>query len=53
MMNFSRCGFSCLIYKQSGYRQSTKGFTHNDIFRSWFNIFLCGGEVAEDIREHL
>ncbi|GHT19985.1 hypothetical protein FACS189429_8050 [Bacteroidia bacterium] len=50
---FSRCGFSPLIDNQSGYRQSTKGYRHSDIFRSWFNIFFCGGEVAEDIQEHL
>ncbi|GHU63122.1 hypothetical protein FACS1894123_05280 [Bacteroidia bacterium] len=48
-----RCGFSSLIDSKLGYRQSTKGFTHSDIVRAWFNIFLCGGEVAEDIQEHL
>jgi hypothetical protein len=50
---FSRCGLSKLIDNQLGYRQSTKGFKHSDIIRSWFNIFFCGGEVAEDIQEHL
>jgi hypothetical protein len=35
------------------YRQSTKGFKHSDIVRTWFNIFFCGGDVAEDIQEHL
>jgi hypothetical protein len=50
---FSRCGLSQLIDNQLGYRQSTKGFKHSDIIRSWFDIFFCGGDVAEDIQEHL
>jgi hypothetical protein len=50
---FSRCGLSQLIDNQLGYRQSTKGYQHSDIVRSWFNIFFCGGDVAEDIQEHL
>jgi hypothetical protein len=37
-----RCGLSKVIDKQLDYHQSTKGFTHSDIIRSWFNIFLCG-----------
>jgi hypothetical protein len=50
---FSRCGLSQIIDNQLGYRQSTKGFKHSDIVRAWFNIFFCGGDVAEDIQEHL
>jgi hypothetical protein len=50
---FTRCGLAQLIDNKLGYRQSTKGFKHSDIIRSWFNIFLCGGAVAEDIQEHL
>jgi hypothetical protein len=50
---FSRCGLSKLVDNRLGYRQSTKGFKHSDIIRSWFNIFFCGGEVAEDMQEHL
>jgi hypothetical protein len=36
-----------------GYRQSTKAFKHSDIVSAWFNIFSCGGDVAEDIQELL
>jgi len=50
---FSRCGLSQLIDNELGYRQSTRNYKYSDNFLSWFDIFLCGGEVAEDIQEHL
>jgi hypothetical protein len=50
---FTRCGLSQIIDTKLGYRQSTKGFKHSDIVRAWFNIFICGGDVAENIQEHL
>ena len=50
---FFRCGLAKMIDSELGYRQSTKGFKHSDIIRSWFEIFFCGGDVAEDIQEHL
>jgi hypothetical protein len=50
---FSHCGLAQLIDKESGYRQSTKGFKYSDIVCSWYSLFFCGGEVAEDIQEHL
>jgi hypothetical protein len=50
---FFRCGLSKLIDNQLGYRQSTKGYTYSDIMLAWLDIFFCGGDVAEDIQEHL
>jgi hypothetical protein len=45
---FGRSGLAQLIDNHLGYRQSTKGYKHSDIVRTWFNIFFCGGYVAED-----
>lgn len=50
---FNRSGLSSLIDKQLGTRCATAGYQHSDLFRSWFEIFFCGGEVAEDIQTHL
>ena len=41
-----------LIDQQLGKRNSW-GYGHGGLFRTWFEIFFCGGEVAEDVREHL
>lgn len=49
---FSRCGLSELIDHELGKRNSTN-YQYSDIFRTWFDIFFCGGEVAEDIHQHL
>lgn len=49
---FSRCGLSKLIDIELGKRSSI-GYQYSEIFNSWFDIFFCGGEVAEDIQEHL
>ena len=49
---FNRCGLSQLIDKELGVRTSA-GYRYSDIFRSWFDIFFCGGDVAEDIAQHL
>lgn len=49
---FNRCGLSALIDNHLGIR-SIYGYQYSEIFRTWFDIFLCGGEVAEDVQEHL
>jgi hypothetical protein len=49
---FNRCGLSQLIDKELGLRTLT-GYRYSDIFRSWFDIFFCGGDVAEDTEQHL
>lgn len=49
---FSRCGLSNLIDNHLGIR-TMQGYQHSELFRTWFDIFFCGGEVAEDIQEHL
>jgi len=50
---FSRCGLSKLVDNELGVRGQGGGYSYSDIFRTWFNIFFCGGECAEDIQVHL
>ncbi|GHU74514.1 hypothetical protein FACS189413_19290 [Bacteroidia bacterium] len=50
---FNRSGLGKLIDNQLGMRVSTIGYQYSDIFCSWFNVFLCGGDCAEDIAQHL
>jgi hypothetical protein len=49
---FDRSGLGKLIDKQLGKRNSTKGYSYGNLFRNFFNLFLCGGECAEDIQQH-
>ncbi|MDR2809592.1 MAG: hypothetical protein LBB84_03420, partial [Tannerellaceae bacterium] len=49
---FTRSGFSALIDKELG-RRSNSGYQYSDIFHTWFSIFFCGGDVAEDVQRHL
>lgn len=49
---FTRCGLSNLIDHELGQRTLT-GYQYSDIFRIWFSIFFCGGDVAEDVADHL
>jgi hypothetical protein len=50
---FNNCGLSQLIDTELGTRGVKAEYSYSDIFRSWFNLFLCGGECAEDIQVHL
>jgi hypothetical protein len=50
---FNNSGMSQLIDNELGVRSSTVGYSYSDIFRNWTNLFLCGGECAEDIQIHL
>jgi len=49
---FNKCGLLQLIDEQLGKRNAW-GYGHGELFRTWFEIFFCGGEVAEDVQEHL
>jgi hypothetical protein len=50
---FKRSGLRKLIDKQLGIRTSTKGYSYGNLIGNFFNLFLCGGECAEDIQHHL
>ena len=50
---FNKIGLTQLIDNELGIRGNGLGYSHGDIFRTWFNIFLCGGDCAEDIQLHL
>jgi len=41
-----------LIDSQLGIRFSTKGYSYSNLCRNFFNLFLSGGECAEDIQRH-
>ena len=42
-----------MIDSELGVRSSTRGYSYGNLFKNRFDIFLCGGECAEDIHEHL
>ena len=48
----NRTGLSKLIDSHLGRRASIKGYTYSNLFRNFFNLFLSGGECAEDIQQH-
>ena len=50
---FNRCGLGQLIDIELGNRCQKAGYSYSDIFRTWFNLFFCGGDCAEDIQVHL
>ena len=50
---FNRVGLSKLIDNQLGMRVSSFGYSYSEIFGSWFNLFFCGGDCAEDIQVHV
>jgi hypothetical protein len=50
---FNRSGLRKLIDRQLGIRVSTKSYTYGNLIGNFFNLFLCGGECAEDIQYHL
>ena len=50
---FKRSGLRKLIDNELGYRASTCGYTYGNLIGNWFNLFLCGGDCAEDIETHL
>ena len=50
---FQRSGLRKLIEKELGTRVSTCGYTYGTLFGNWFDVFMCGGDCAEDVEEHL
>ena len=50
---FFRSGLAQLIDTELGSRSKEAKYAYSDIFRTWFNLFLCGGECAEDVQVHL
>jgi hypothetical protein len=50
---FEASGLRKLIDKELGIRVSTCGYTYGILFGNRFDLFLCGGDCAEDIEEHL
>ena len=51
--SFNETGISQLIDNELGARVKTVGFSYSDIIKTQFNIFLSGGDCAEDIQTHL
>lgn len=49
---FNDSGLLSLIDTHLGIR-TLSGYQYGEIFRAWFDIFFCGGEVAEDIQKYL
>jgi hypothetical protein len=49
---FNRSGLGTLIDRELGIRSSSKGYSYSNLFRNFFNLFLSGGECAEDIQKH-
>jgi hypothetical protein len=49
---FNHCGLRRLINNQLGNRMSTKGYSYGNLFGNFFNLFLSGGECAEDLQQH-
>jgi hypothetical protein len=49
---FNRSKMRKLIDDQLGERSSTKDYSYGNLFGNFFNLFLSGGECAEDIQQH-
>jgi hypothetical protein len=49
---FKQSGLSKLIDNQLGFRLSTKDYSYSHLFGNLFNLFLSGGDCAEDIQAH-
>ena len=49
---FKRSGLRKLIDEQLGIRSSTKSYSYGNLTGNFFNLFLSGGECAEDIQRH-
>ena len=51
--HFNKSGLSQLIDNELRVRVKTVGYQYGEIFRNLTNVFLCGGDVIEDINTHL
>ena len=50
---FHRSGLRKLIDKELGMRVSTCDYSYGSLWGNWLDLFLCGGDCAEDIEDHL
>ncbi len=50
---FNECGLTQLVDNELGKRVKTIGYSYSDIIRNLTNVFLSGGNCAEDIQTHL
>jgi len=50
---FNKSGMAQLIDNELGIRGLGAGYSHSEIFRTWFELFFSGGECAEDVQVHL
>jgi hypothetical protein len=50
---FNKSGLAQLIDNELGIRTMRIGFQYSEIFRNLTNVFLSGGDVIEDINNHL
>jgi hypothetical protein len=49
---FIHSGIGKLIDNELGNRVSTKDYSYSNLLCNFFNLYLCGGECAEDIQQH-
>jgi hypothetical protein len=49
---FKKAGIGKLIDNELGSRSSTKDYSYSNLIGNFFNLYLCGGECAEDIQQH-
>jgi hypothetical protein len=49
---FNHSGLRKLVDRQLGNRVSTKGYSYGNLIGNFFNLYLCGGECAEDLQQH-
>ena len=50
---FKKTGMTQLIDSELGARVKIVGFSYSDILKNFNNVFLSGGDCAEDIQTHL
>jgi len=50
---FEKSGITQLIDSELGSRVKNVGFSYSDIIKNLNNVFLSGGDCAEDIQSHL
>ena len=50
---FNKSGLAQLVDNELGIRTVRVGFQYSEIFRNLTNVFLSGGDVIEDINNHL
>jgi len=49
---FNKSGLRKLIDNELGIRSTTNDYSYSNLIGNFFNLYLCGGECAEDIQTH-